>query len=207
MPGPPVRYVRADMSATSKKSTAKGKRYSDAQKQEVVAYVNKVNAEQGRGGQAAAVKKYGISVLSIAGWLKAAGAAKGKPVKGAKAAAKPAKKAGKKKSPQGKRYSDEQKREVLAFLSAVNTKKGRGGLSAASKKYRISPLTITSWIKKSGVKVTKPAAAKPAKAPKAPRAKGGLSAKGLAALGAQVAKAEKQLAKLKTMIESIKVAN
>ena len=42
------------MSANSKKTTTKGKRYTDAQKQEVVAFVNKVNADKGRGGQAAA---------------------------------------------------------------------------------------------------------------------------------------------------------
>lgn len=195
------------MSATSKKSTTKGKRYTDAQKQEVVAFAQKVNAENGRGGQAAAARKYGISVLTVSGWLKAGASAKApKPAAAAKVAAKPAKKAGKKTSPQGKRYTDAQKKEVVDYVLAVNTSKGRGGLSAATKKFRISPLTISSWLKKAGVQTTKAAkAAKPAKVAKVKAAPAsGLSAKGVIALGNQVAKVDKHLAKLKLMISAIK---
>jgi len=206
------------MSANSKKTTTKGKRYTDAQKQEVVAYANKVNADNGRGGQAAAARKYGISVLTVSGWLKAGGAPKAaKPVKAAKVAAKK----GKKDSPQGKRYTDAQKQEVIAYVLAVNTAKGRGGLSAATAKFHISPLTISGWIKKAGVKMPKAAkAAKPAKvakAPKAPKAAkpakvakvkapaaSGVSPKAVIALGNQIAKLEKQFSKLKMMIGAIK---
>ena len=64
------------MSAIPKKTTKKGIRYTDAQKQEVIAFANKWNADNGRGGQAKATEKFGISVLTVAGWLKAAKAPK-----------------------------------------------------------------------------------------------------------------------------------
>jgi len=221
------------MSANSKKTTTKGKRYTDAEKQEVISFVGKVNAEKGRGGQAAAAKKYNISVLTVATWLKSAAPLKPvkdavkpakavkvavkpakavkvavKPAKAVKAAVKPAKKKGKKGSLQGKRYTDAEKKDVVDFVVAVNTSKGRGGLSAATQKFGISPLSISSWLKKSGVKAAKPLVsvkpAKPAKAAKVLPAKSGLSATAIVALGSQIAKAEAELAKLKVMIRTLK---
>jgi len=59
------------MSTNTKKSSAKGKRYTDAEKKEIVSFVEKVNAEKGRGGQSAAAKKFGISQLTISSWLRA----------------------------------------------------------------------------------------------------------------------------------------
>ena len=247
------------MSANSKKTTTKGKRYTDAEKQEVISFVGKVNAEKGRGGQSAAAEKYNISVMTVASWLKAGAALKpatanatattaavkpataatvaAKPAKATKAAvkpakavkavaepakaikatkatkgaAKPAKKTGKKGVVQRKRYTDEQKQEVVDFVIAVNASKGRGGLSAATQKFGISPISISSWAKKSGVKSAKPPVsakpakpAKPAKAVKALPAKSGLSATSIVALGSQIAKAEAELAKLKVMIRTLK---
>lgn len=55
-----------------------------------------------------------------------------------------------KKTTRGKRYSDKEKAEIIAFVNKMNSEKGRGGQSAASKKFKISPLTISSWLKKSG---------------------------------------------------------
>lgn len=54
----------------------------------------------------------------------------------------------KKKGPatKGKRYSEAEKSEILAFIE----KQGRGGQTAASKKFGVSPLTLSSWRKKSG---------------------------------------------------------
>jgi len=203
------------MSSNTKKKSNIGKRYTDAEKQEVISFVEKVNAENGRGGQSLAAKKFGISVITVAAWLrsKAAGKAAASS-KAGKVAAKPAKKTTKKKSPQGKRYSDEQKKQVVDFVVDVNTNKGRGGLSAATKKFRISPLTISSWIKKSGVKMPKLAktakTAKPAKAAKAAKpakaapANDGARSKTMLAIGNQIAKAEQVLAKLKVMLGAIK---
>ncbi|MCW1921083.1 transposase [Luteolibacter arcticus] len=45
----------------------------------------------------------------------------------------------------GKRYSEQEKAEILAFIES----QGRGGQSKAAKKYGVSPLTLSSWRKKS----------------------------------------------------------
>lgn len=72
------------------KTSQKGKRYTDAEKKEVVEFVETYNAENGRGGQSAAAAKFSVSQLTVAGWLKSAGSSaaskKGKSAKGAKAA-------------------------------------------------------------------------------------------------------------------------
>jgi transposase-like protein len=61
---------------SSKKASTKGIRYSDAQKQEIVDFVVKFNSENGRGGQSEAAKKFNISQLTIATWLKKSGVKK-----------------------------------------------------------------------------------------------------------------------------------
>ena len=53
------------------KKASKGKRYTVDEKQAVVDFVNNHNAEHGRGGVTAAVKKFGASALTIASWVKA----------------------------------------------------------------------------------------------------------------------------------------
>jgi transposase-like protein len=54
----------------SKKAARKGKRYSPEEKKEVVDFVNRHNAEKGRGGASAASRKFGVSQLTVASWLK-----------------------------------------------------------------------------------------------------------------------------------------
>ena len=49
------------------------------------------------------------------------------------------------------RYDQKKKDAVVAFIQQHNEKKGRGGQSAASKKFGISPITIRSWMEKAGV--------------------------------------------------------
>jgi len=61
------------MSNASAKTSQKGKRYTDAEKKEVVDFVESYNAENGRGGQSAAAAKFKVSQLTVAGWLKSAG--------------------------------------------------------------------------------------------------------------------------------------
>ncbi len=51
----------------------------------------------------------------------------------------------------GKRYTPAQKAKILAYVNEVNSKKGRGGAAAASRKFGISQITIGQWIKKSGM--------------------------------------------------------
>lgn len=48
---------------------AKAKRYTDAQKKEILDYIT----AQGRGGQTKAVKKYKVTAATIAAWKKKAG--------------------------------------------------------------------------------------------------------------------------------------
>lgn len=60
------------MAKKSKKST-RGNRYSPQQKAEILAYVDAVNAEKGRGGAAAASRKFEISQITIGQWIKKAG--------------------------------------------------------------------------------------------------------------------------------------
>ncbi len=54
--------------------------------------------------------------------------------------------AAKKPSLKGKRYTDAEKAEILNFIESY----GRGGASAAAKKFGVSPLTISSWRKSTG---------------------------------------------------------
>ena len=50
----------------------------------------------------------------------------------------------------GKRYTQKEKAQVLAFVDKTNAAKGRGGITAAAKKYGVTPLTISNWLKKVG---------------------------------------------------------
>jgi hypothetical protein len=54
--------------------------------------------------------------------------------------------AAKKTTKKGKRYSAQEKAEILAFIDS----QGRGGQTAAAKKFGVSPLTLSSWRKSAG---------------------------------------------------------
>jgi len=88
--------------AKAKKAAGKSKmgvRYPAEKKQEVVDFVTSYNAANGRGGQNQAVKKFGLSVLTVAAWLKATGYKAAKSTKSVvKKAAKAPKKSTKKVS-------------------------------------------------------------------------------------------------------------
>lgn len=70
------------------KKTTKGKRYSTAEKQEVLDYVASVDSEKGRGGVAAAARHFDITPLTITAWKKRFGTDASAPLEatGAKAA-------------------------------------------------------------------------------------------------------------------------
>lgn len=61
-----------------------------------------------------------------------------------------------KKASKGKRYSDAEKAEILAFIDNYG---GRGGQSAAAKKFKVSQLTLANWRKSAGNGPTKAKAA------------------------------------------------
>jgi transposase-like protein len=46
-----------------------------------------------------------------------------------------------------KRYTDEQKAEIFAFIEKYNEENGRGGQTAAIKKFKVTALTIYNWRK------------------------------------------------------------
>jgi transposase-like protein len=212
------------MSTKTKKSSSTGVRYSDSQKKDVVDFVIQYNSKKGRGGQSAASKKFKVTPLTIAAWIKAAGVTAGapKPAKAVKVpkaakkavkAAKPAKKAG--KMGRGSRYTPEKKQEIIDYVIAYNAANGRGGQSKAVAKYKLSAITCASWLKAAGVpsgkgavKKTKAAKAvktKVVKAVKATAAPVGLSAKvaSLVELNEQVRKAETELEKLYSKHDSL----
>lgn len=208
------------MSAKSKSSSRKRLRYTDAQKKEILDFINQYNATNGRGGQSAAAKKFGVTPITLSAWTKASGGGKAqakvkkpgrkaskKPVK--KAAGKPkaakasAKRAGA-KGGRGSRYSADFKREVVDFVNNHNAAKGRGGQSAASRKFKVSILTVSSWLKKGGAKA-KPG--RKAASAKAATGKGdaGLAAKvkSLIQLGAEVRKAEASVEQLRAKYDAL----
>lgn len=94
-----------------------------------------------------------------------------------------------------KRYNPEQKAEILKFIEDFNTKNGRGGQTAAAKKFKVSQLSLSKWVNEG------PA---PAKGPGRPAKGAAASTKDLdkklatlKKLNDQVAKAEANLAALK----------
>lgn len=215
------------MSAKSKSSSRKRVRYTDAQKKEILDFINQYNATNGRGGQSAAAKKFGVTPITLSAWTKAAGGgkaqAKAKAKKpGGKASKKSAKKAAGKpkaakapgkaaksaksgaKGGRGSRYSADFKREVVDFVNSHNAANGRGGQSAASRKFKVSILTVSSWLKKGGAKVKpgrKVASAKAATG----KGNAGLAAKvkSLIQLGAEVRKAEANVEQLRAKYDAL----
>ena len=67
-------------------------RYSQKEKDKVIAFVADYNKKNKRGGQTAAAKEFGISPITIANWLKKSGSKKSG---GAKRGRKPASKSAK----------------------------------------------------------------------------------------------------------------
>ncbi|MCW1913027.1 hypothetical protein OJ996_05560 [Luteolibacter sp. GHJ8] len=55
-----------------------------------------------------------------------------------------------KKTTKGKRYTAEEKQSVVDFVNSHNEANGRGGVTAAVKKFGTSALTISAWVKSSG---------------------------------------------------------
>lgn len=58
-------------------SNKKGKRYTSAEKANVLNWVNNYNVKHGRGGVANAAKEFDITQLSIHNWVRQGGAAMG----------------------------------------------------------------------------------------------------------------------------------
>lgn len=96
----------------STKKVIRGKRYSAEEKSKIIAFVNEHNAKNKRGGQLTAAKKFGISQLTIATWLKKSG---GKST--GKAAAKGAKKTTAKSSSKAVSTKGSMEKKLNSLLS------------------------------------------------------------------------------------------
>lgn len=49
--------------------------------------------------------------------------------------------------PNGRRYSQAEKKKIVQFVSSVNARNGRGGVAEAAREFGVSPSSIGSWIK------------------------------------------------------------
>lgn len=167
------------MIRNKKKSTSStGVRYTGEQKKQIVRFVADYNAAKGRGGQNAAAKKFKVSPLTISSWLRNGSAQATKATKSVNAATKVGR---------GVRYSPERKKEVVDFVITYNKANGRGGQNQAARKFDLSVLTVSSWLKNAGV------SSKPLKAVKI---------QGARHLLAQIRRVESALSSLKASIES-----
>jgi transposase-like protein len=50
-------------------------------------------------------------------------------------------------SAKGKRYTATEKQKIVSYVNQVKEANGRGGLTAAAKKFGVSPLTVGTWMK------------------------------------------------------------
>ena len=119
----------------AKNNAVKGKRYTPAEKKEILQFIAEFDAKNGRGGQSQAAKKYGVTVLTLANWRKAAGKA---PAPAAPAPAAPApaaaptpaaapaaKKAGKRGRKPGKKSAAAAPAATPAAVSGLGAKLAR----------------------------------------------------------------------------------
>ncbi|MBT4993780.1 MAG: hypothetical protein HOG76_11255 [Candidatus Marinimicrobia bacterium] len=108
---------------------------------------------------------------------------------------------------QGKRYSAEEKAEIVAFIVAFDAENKRGGMKAASDKFGVSVVTLSNWKKKDKgpkkrkAKAKKVAAKKAVKTTATPVKAGGESPEAilsrLQAIRAEIHKLEKEYNGLK----------
>ena len=75
------------------------------------------------------------------------------------------------KGNQGKRYSAEDKAEIVSFIQAYNAEHKRGGMKAASDKFGVSVVTLSNWGKGGKKRRTKAKVRKAVKAKAAPKLK------------------------------------
>lgn len=47
----------------------------------------------------------------------------------------------------GKRYTEAEKTKIINHVKHVNKTRGRGGIASASKQFKVSALTISSWLR------------------------------------------------------------
>jgi hypothetical protein len=106
-----------------------------------------------------------------------------------------------------KRYTPEEKANVLDYISTHNAQNGRGGQSAASKHFGIPPITLAAWSRAadSPAPVAKKRGRKPGSTNVATASGTGYASKlsQLSSLAQEIDKAESELEKLKSKFSSL----
>jgi transposase-like protein len=111
-----------------------------------------------------------------------------------------------------KRYTADEKNEIIAFIEKHDAENGRGGKSAAAKKFGISQISVGSWMKgknapaPSGKKRGRKAGSKNVKVAVAKESGFSGKLKELGLLADQIDKAEAELAKLHAKFQALKAA-
>jgi len=110
-----------------------------------------------------------------------------------------------KASPRGTRYTNEQKAAIVDFVLKHNQENGRGGQSAAVRKFGVSPLSIGAWVSGSA---TAGASGSKSKAKTKVGAKSGGSlaqrVAELVAVGKQIELVDAELTSLRARLASLK---
>ncbi len=98
----------------------------------------------------------------------------------------------------GKRYTAEEKSKIVSFVESHNATNGRGGQSVAAKKFGVSQLTISTWLKGAGTTGRSSKAS----------SKGSMQSKlaALLTLGQDISKLEKELGAKRAKFDSIKAS-
>ncbi|MES2920659.1 MAG: hypothetical protein V4819_03895 [Verrucomicrobiota bacterium] len=108
-----------------------------------------------------------------------------------------------------KRYTSDEKRQIIEFVRKHDQEKGRGGKSAAVKHYGISPISLSSWIKGLGETIVDHLPGSEAVSKAVKRATGQTSSfsakiKELTAVANQIEKLEGELAKAREKFKALK---
>ena len=103
-----------------------------------------------------------------------------------------------KTAPRGIRYTVEQKSAIVDYVLKYNQEHGRGGQSAASRKFGVTPLSIGVWVNGRTV-------GSRSKSKVSPKAGGSMSRRvaPLLAVGRQIEALELEVQKLKTKLNSL----
>ncbi len=103
-----------------------------------------------------------------------------------------------------KRYDQKTKDEVVAFIREYNEENGRGGQSAAVKKWKLNPITVKAWLEKAGVSSPGRSAKKKRKtSPKKGFAKPAAKSLPRASSSSSVSSALKRMVEIQEQMESL----
>lgn len=98
-----------------------------------------------------------------------------------------------------KRYSPKERAKILRSVAAYNKANGRGGVAHAVKKYKVTFLTLSRWLKKTNAKIT--SGKKASKKKSRVKASSGLLGKSLTQSLSKIGKLEKEISQRQALIQ------